>query len=158
MSDAESNDIERLRRELDTLRAENARLVRLLDLRGDVVPPPEQPAAALAPPGLVTIGSSSADKLALYRSLFRARADVYAVRWENPRAGKAGWMPAVAGGWRKGTDRSTIEVQRSTTVTGIEKTATGYRVGVEQSGNAATIECDLVVHGAGSRQSRSAGL
>ena len=42
-----------------------------------------------------------------------------------------------------------IEVRRSTTVTGIEKTATGYRVGVEQSGSAATIECDLVVHGAG---------
>jgi len=108
MPDAEINDIERLRRELSGLRAENARLARLLDLRGDAVPAPEQPAAALAPPGLVTIGSSSADKLALYRSLFRARADVYAVRWENPRAGTAGWMPAVAGGWRKGTDRSTV--------------------------------------------------
>ena len=108
MPDAEINDIEPLRRELSRLRAENARLTRLLDLRGDAMPPPEQPAAALAPPGLVTIASSSADKLALYRSLFRARTDVYAVRWENPRAGKAGWMPAVAGGWRKGTDRSTV--------------------------------------------------
>jgi superfamily II DNA or RNA helicase len=108
MPDAEINDIEPLCRELSRLRAENARLARLLDLRGDVVPPAEQPAAALAPPGLVTIGSSSADKLALYRSLFRARADVYAVRWENPRAGKAGWMPAVAGGWRKGMDRSSV--------------------------------------------------
>lgn len=106
MPDAEINDIDNLRRELNRLRAENARLARLLDLRGDAMPPPEQPAAALAPPGPVTIGSSSADKLALYRSLFRARADVYAVRWENPRAGTAGWVPAVAGGWRKGMDRS----------------------------------------------------
>ena len=27
---------------------------------------------------------------------------MYAVRWENRRLGKAGWKPAVAGGWRKG--------------------------------------------------------
>ena len=45
MRDAEIDDIKRLRRELDGLRAENARLARLLDLRGDAIPPPEQPAA-----------------------------------------------------------------------------------------------------------------
>ena len=28
--------------------------------------------------------------------------EVYAVRWENTRTGKAGWLPAVRGGWRKG--------------------------------------------------------
>ena len=108
MRDAEIDDIKRLRRELDGLRAENARLARLLDLRGDAIPPPEQPAAALAPPGLVTIRSSLAEKLALYRNLFRARDDVYAVRWENARVGTAGWMPAVAGGWRKGMNRSAV--------------------------------------------------
>ncbi|NMM31161.1 MAG: NAD(P)/FAD-dependent oxidoreductase [Cellulomonas sp.] len=42
-----------------------------------------------------------------------------------------------------------IGVRRSTTITGIEKTATGYRVSVDQSGAPETIECDLVVHGAG---------
>jgi hypothetical protein len=26
-----------------------------------------------------------------------------AVRWENARTGKAGWLPAVRGGWRNGT-------------------------------------------------------
>jgi hypothetical protein len=31
--------------------------------------------------------------------LFCARTDVSAARWENARAGAAGWMPAVAGGW-----------------------------------------------------------
>ena len=108
MRDAEIDDIKRLRRELDGLRAENARLARLLDLRGDAIPPPEQSAAALAPPGLVTIRSSLAEKLALYRNLFRARDDVYAVRWENARVGTAGWMPAVAGGWRKGMNRSAV--------------------------------------------------
>jgi len=34
--------------------------------------------------------------------LFAARTDIYATRWENVRAGKAGWLPAVRGGWRKG--------------------------------------------------------
>ena len=36
----------------------------------------------------------------------RARRDVYAVRWENPRAGTSGGMPAVEGGWRKGRSAS----------------------------------------------------
>ena len=41
----------------------------------------------------------------MFADRFRARVDVYAVRWENARTGAAGWMPAVAGGWRKGMDR-----------------------------------------------------
>jgi superfamily II DNA or RNA helicase len=106
MAGATPADLEPLRHELSRLRAENTRLKRLLEFRGDVTPPPEQPAASLAPPGPVTTASSPADKLALYGSLFRSRGDVYAVRWENTRAGTAGWMPAVAGGWRKGMDRS----------------------------------------------------
>ena len=108
MAGVGSDDVQQLRRELDALRAENARLARLLDLRGEVTPPPEQPAAPLTRPGPVTLGSSPADKLALYRTFFRARGDVYALRWENQRAGTAGWMPAVAGGWRKGVDRSLV--------------------------------------------------
>ncbi|MGH3613306.1 MAG: TOTE conflict system archaeo-eukaryotic primase domain-containing protein [Pseudonocardia sp.] len=34
-----------------------------------------------------------------FRTLFTARCDVYATRWENLRTGRSGWMPAVAGGW-----------------------------------------------------------
>ena len=43
--------------------------------------------------------SSTTDKVALFRSLFAGRDDVYAVRWENGRTGKSGWSPAVRGGW-----------------------------------------------------------
>lgn len=39
------------------------------------------------------------------RTLFAARADVYATRWESARTGRSGWSPAVEGGWRKGTNR-----------------------------------------------------
>ncbi|MEU0559381.1 DEAD/DEAH box helicase family protein [Dactylosporangium sp. NPDC006015] len=100
------SELVRLRRELERLRAENVRLSRLLDLRGqDTAPAPEQLSVAVAPPGLVHMASPVADKLALYADRFRARADVYALRWENNRTGTSGWMPAVAGGWRKGADR-----------------------------------------------------
>jgi superfamily II DNA or RNA helicase len=101
------DEVARLRRELERLRAENHRLSRLLDLRGqDTAPPPEQ-LAAIAAPGLVTMASPVRDKLALYADRFRARRDAYAKRWENNRLGTAGWSPAVAGGWRKGMDRRT---------------------------------------------------
>ncbi len=56
-------------------------------------------------PTLVTMNSPEGDKLALYADRFHARTDVHAVRWDNVRSGVSGWMPAVAGGWRKGMDR-----------------------------------------------------
>lgn len=106
VSVSSSEEVDQLQRELRRLRAENERLSRLLDLRGqDTAPAPEQPVAGLAPMGVVTMDSPAGDKLAFYADLFGARRDVYAVRWENRRAGTSGWMPAVAGGWRKGMDR-----------------------------------------------------
>ena len=43
--------------------------------------------------------SPPAEKVALFRALFRGRDDVYALRWENARTGRKGWSPAVKGGW-----------------------------------------------------------
>lgn len=40
--------------------------------------------------------------MAFFAALFAARRDVYAVRWENARSGKSGWMPAVRGGRLRG--------------------------------------------------------
>ena len=83
------NRVERLERELAALRAENARLARLLGLRGqDTAPAPEQ--LAVPAPRLVTNGSPNPDKLALYTDRFRARTDVYAQRYENRWTGRAG--------------------------------------------------------------------
>ena len=42
-----------------------------------------------------------------------------------------------------------IQLWRSTTVTAIEKSATGHRVSVDRAGHPETVEFDLVVHGAG---------
>jgi hypothetical protein len=97
-----------LRAELAALREENARLRDLLGL--DRRATAEQ--AAVWTPTLFTDDHRSAptptgversspheEKVALFRSLFAGRDDVHALRWENSRTGKAGWGPAVRGGW-----------------------------------------------------------
>lgn len=94
-----------LLRELERLRQENARLSKLLELRGDTVPADEQPAIPVRRPGLVTHDSPTGDKLALYADLFQARRGVYALRWENHRTERSGWSPAVAGGWGRVADK-----------------------------------------------------
>ena len=93
--------------EVAALRVENARLRRLLDLTPEQA---RQPAATqtglfLDRPGPVTAASSGPDKVRFFRTLFAARTDVYAIRWENAQTGRSGWSPAVEGGWRKGTNR-----------------------------------------------------
>jgi superfamily II DNA or RNA helicase len=60
-----------------------------------------EPTLFAAEPGpaiVVNDGSSNADKVALFASRFSGRVDVYATRWESG-SGKAGWSPAVKGGW-----------------------------------------------------------
>ena len=51
---------------------------------------------------LVTQHSSASDKIALFRSLFRGRADVYPLRFESRKTGKAGYAPACANEWVRG--------------------------------------------------------
>lgn len=89
---------------LAVLRVENARLVALLESHGiewhtptshssdAKQPEPEPPRSSL----------STADKVALFRQLFRGRADVYPVRWEGKTSGKSGYAPACANEWRAG--------------------------------------------------------
>ena len=93
-----------LRRELFDLRRENARLLKLLKLTEQEARLPRSAQTALfeRAPGPVDAGSSPETKVAFFAALFGARTDVYAVRWENARTGRSGWMPAVVGGWRKG--------------------------------------------------------
>jgi hypothetical protein len=93
-----------LRDQVTHLRAENARLLRLLELtpRQARPPGPDQTGIFGTAPGAVHAGSPPAQKVAFFGALFSARTDVYAIRWENARSGKSGWMPAVRGGWRKG--------------------------------------------------------
>ena len=93
--------------ELAWLRGENARLRRLLELSASEARAPEPAQTALwhERPGAVTASSAPAEKLSVFNSLFNARREVYAIRWQNARTGRAGWVPAVAGRWRKGSNR-----------------------------------------------------
>ena len=91
--------------ELESLRRENARLRKLLKMTDAEAAAAHGTQAAWfdKSPGSVEASSSPHAKVKFYAALFGARRDVYAIRWENIRYGKSGWMPAVAGGWRKGS-------------------------------------------------------
>ncbi len=95
-------------RELDRLRDENEQLRGRLGLSSSdaaAEAPLHETAPTLfpvaEPKALPEVDARSplADKVALVRRLFRGQDEVYAVRWTNPRTGKAGYSPAVAGGW-----------------------------------------------------------
>ena len=109
-SDVRIDTVGDLQAELEGLRRENARLRKLLKLTEAEAAPARgtQQAWFDKAPGPVDAHSPSQAKVAFYAALFGARRDVYAVRWENSRTGRSGWMPAVEGGWRKGRRASDI--------------------------------------------------
>lgn len=84
--------------ELSALRAENTRLIALLESHGIEWRPPSKPATHPAEPSRL----STEEKVALFRRLFRGRTDVYPVRWESKTTGKSGYAPACANEWRAG--------------------------------------------------------
>jgi len=97
-------ELSELRDQVARLGSENARLLRLLELSPVQARPPGPTQTGIfdGPPGMVDATSSPEMKIAFFASMFAARTDVHAVRWQNVRTGRSGWMPAVRGGWRKG--------------------------------------------------------
>ena len=89
------------REELAALRAENARLIGLLVANG-ISWRTQVTAPAVADAYLEPSRLSTAEKVALFRRLFRGRTDVYPVRWESKTSGKSGYAPACANEWRAG--------------------------------------------------------
>ncbi len=92
------------------LQSENARLVALLESHAIDWRPPLSPKSRPAPatpvpepePEPLRSSLSTAEKVALFRRLFRGRTDVYPVRWEGKTSGKSGYAPACANEWRAG--------------------------------------------------------
>jgi len=76
--------------ELETLRADNLRLRRLLKLSEEQAraADPDQATLTGAPESPVNMRSTPEDKVRFYFDLFRCRSDVYALRWENRRDGR----------------------------------------------------------------------
>jgi superfamily II DNA or RNA helicase len=80
---------------------ENARLRKLLADRGLPTPAPRAPEVPPQPIPIATAPDKHEEerrKIALFRSLFRGREDIYAVRWQG-RDGKHGYMPAAIQDW-----------------------------------------------------------
>ena len=82
---------------VSALRAENARLIALLEAHGI----PWQAATPAAPESSPSRLSAD-EKVRLFGGLFRGRADVYPIRWEGKTSGKSGYSPACANEWRPG--------------------------------------------------------
>jgi len=82
------------------LQAENARLIALLESHGIEwrLPHPTAPVTRELEPSNL----STAEKVAVFRRLFRGRSDVYPIRWESKSSGKSGYAPACANEWRAG--------------------------------------------------------
>lgn len=100
------NQLQRALRECASLREENERLKKLLGLHSEDRTPtpkisisePSTPYTLTAPP--VTNHFSTETQIALFRSLFRGREDVYPVRWEGKK-GNSGYSPACANEWNR---------------------------------------------------------
>jgi hypothetical protein len=85
--------------ECDRLRVENLQLRDRLGM--PIEKRPAQPNSTPSTNGASAINSKSnpEEKVKLFRSLFRGRDDVYAVRWEGRSNGKAGCSPACRRVW-----------------------------------------------------------
>ena len=86
------------------LQAENARLIALLEAHGIEWRLPVAPvsvAVTEAEPSKI----STAEKVALFRRLFRGRTDVYPIRWESEKTGNSGYSPACGNEWQAGICR-----------------------------------------------------
>jgi hypothetical protein len=87
--------------ELERLRTENEKLRALLALAQETKVIIGAGNGRRRTPTSRLNDASAAEKIALLQGLFRGRVDVYALRWENVRTGKSGYVPATAGGWTK---------------------------------------------------------
>lgn len=81
--------------ELEELKKENAYLKKLLS---NIMH--QRKSKATVEENILTNRSLPQEKIKLFRSLFKGRTDVYAVRWES-KNGKSGYTPACALEWQK---------------------------------------------------------
>jgi hypothetical protein len=86
------NDLQRLKKRIEELEAVNERLR-------------QKTAARTNGSSKVSHYSSPDEKIALYRSLFFGRQDLYALRWEGAD-GSSGYQPVCKNIWKKGICRN----------------------------------------------------
>ena len=89
--------------ELHRLREENTRLKSLLTHHGIAWEAPSVPSPAQTPQEPLPAANyfTTADKITLFRRLFRGRTDVYPQRWESAK-GTSGYSPVCGNEWKPG--------------------------------------------------------
>jgi hypothetical protein len=94
----EESRLAALKAELDTTAS------RAAALREQLASEPPEPVVIPAPLAPVTtpLPMTNPAKVALFRSLFRGREDVFPRRWENTKKGKSGYSPACDNEWEYG--------------------------------------------------------
>src|ERR1700681_2982492 len=96
-----ANRLKSAQEECDRLSAENARLRAMLGIQ-DFISKESGPTAipvVSVSDSNIAAPSTPEEKISLFRSLFRGREDVYAIRWEG-KGGKSGYSPAGVMDWR----------------------------------------------------------
>lgn len=109
------SDLESLRRKFTEEEARLARIekeraevfARLQALKGrlaveDSAPSSPKPILSDSLPLQFKVPSTSAEKVALFRSLFRGREDVFPRLWEKPKTGRKGYSPVCSNEWARG--------------------------------------------------------
>jgi hypothetical protein len=97
--------IEKVEKELARLNTERSKAIeKLKNLRSEraqIDRPPSQLPLFFENVS-VSNDSSEDDKIALFRSLFRGREDVYPRRFESVKTGRSGYQPACQNEWVRG--------------------------------------------------------
>lgn len=85
--------------EYERLRKENIRLKALLKQHGIPLEVSKCPAILVTPEQKSRTQLTLEEKVALFRSLFKGREDVFARRWYSPKTGKSGYQPVCRNEW-----------------------------------------------------------
>ncbi len=105
MSETASN-LSLLRKRLQDIEAERSILLAQIEslekLEAQYTPPCSLNDAKNATAAAVHQHSLENEKIALFRSLFRGREDVFPHRWHNTKTGKSGYSPVCGNEWVKG--------------------------------------------------------
>jgi hypothetical protein len=93
-----------LEAECAKLRSENDKLRAIIERREvrDAALAPADGAVSTTADASIRYDSPTAEKVTLFRSLFRGREDIYPIRWES-KAGRSGYSPACNNEWVPGT-------------------------------------------------------
>ncbi len=95
--ESSSDEVRRIRARLMSLETER----RTLKARLSVIEKQDRTESSGASFSTKVTGASPPnEKIALFRSLFRGREDVYPRRWENARTGRVGYAPVCANEWK----------------------------------------------------------